>query len=242
MERNSEDVEVAGGDEAAFGEHLLVFGVGRLAGDVDVRVVAPVFNGQDVDGADGAHSWNLRNASEERAIKVGDHVAVLVSRGREIDFGGEDVRRIEAEIGMHVAQHRADEKAGDDNEDKREGDLADDEACAEAMLAAADAGVAAQLESAPGISAGHAQGGIERGGKAGENGERDAGAEYGEVELDVGAARERVNEECAHGAEHDPRTNDAAGCAKRGQQQTLSENLANEARAAGADGDAHGHL
>ena len=59
MQLDSEDIEIAGGDNAVFGKHLLVGRIGRLAGDVNVGVDAPVLDGQDVDEARGLHSGQM---------------------------------------------------------------------------------------------------------------------------------------------------------------------------------------
>ncbi len=112
VQRNSENVEVASAHVSNFGEHDLIGRIGRLTGDVNIGVAAPVFNGKKADYTDSMHAGNLHHAVDQRLIKIRNGIAARVARWRQIDRSGEYVVGIEAEIDMPVTRHHTDQQAG----------------------------------------------------------------------------------------------------------------------------------
>src|SRR5947209_6418963 len=71
-QRDSERVEIAGTDKAAFSQAFLIGRIGRVSDYVHVAVPAPVVDGQNRDQAGGLDARHAVYLSQWRRIKTGD--------------------------------------------------------------------------------------------------------------------------------------------------------------------------
>jgi hypothetical protein len=104
------------------------------------------------------------------------------------------------------------------------------------------AGAAAGSKRAIRVYAGEPQRGKERSGDASEDGDGDCRGEHSPVHVDVRAALQRFNQECAQQVEQAPCEQHSTDCAGGCEHHALREHLAEQPSTASTDGDAHSHL
>ena len=103
---------------AILGQRDLRRRVRWLAGDVNLGVPAPTLDGNEVDDARGAHAGQMAYTLQHGLVEVGPDVVVLVASGGQIDFGGENVPSVEAEVGIPVARDLAQQRAGEHQQNR----------------------------------------------------------------------------------------------------------------------------
>ena len=151
MQGNTHCVEVSRADHAALGKHLLIGGIGRLTGNVEVAVNAPALDRQMVDEARGPNARQMAHTLFERPVESCDHVAAFILGTREAQLDGKNMTGIEAEVSVAIARDNAQEQAGYDEKNKREGDLGYHKTGAQASLTALRARAAAGFQCPIGI-------------------------------------------------------------------------------------------
>ena len=124
----------------------------------------------------------------KRLVEGAQRIAALILRLGQPNMDGENVSGIETQIGIAIAHHHTNQQPGDHQQHQREGNLRDNEAGTQTLLAVPRAGASACLEHAIWIDAGKTQCGIKRGRKTGDHGKSNRRAQHRPVDVNVRAA------------------------------------------------------
>ncbi len=249
-ERDFQRVEVARTDRSKFGDWCS-FGVRGTAFDGEGDLVPRRYERQAATAADGGFFDTRQSgdapqnfAHEGGALRSGE-IAILVGiiGVREPHLRGDDVMRVEARTDLQELPEAAQEEAGADQKDQREGDFGGDQGAGDAHLALAGAGAAAAFSEAGDlIGAGGLQGGREAEDHASKNRNQKREEENAWADGHFTQARDICRREIQQGVfQHDHgKQSNASG--NESEQYAFGEHLAMRRPRPGTESEADGNF
>ena len=239
-EGNVHGFEIVAADDVVFDVNC-ASGVAAGNDDAPIPGVLSEGEGGEAGGGDGMDGGDALLDLLIEGGEAGFHVHVADGAGVEIEDEG--VLPVEAGIDIVEVDEAVDEQDGADEKDEREGDLSDDERFGERRFCGTAVGAAAVFERFDEFEFGGAECGEGAEEQSGEDGDGEGEKQEAQVDGDiegngVWAAGDHVKQEtvCEGGEGNAERAAD--GC----EQQTFCKKLANQARAACAEGLTDGEL
>ena len=198
--------------------------------------------GQAADQRGGFYSGNLLDPIEDLLVKIPRRIGLGVLRARQTIFQGEQVLRLEPDVGLEQFAEAANQQAGRDQEQDRERDLRDDESAAHPIPArAAAAAASAFFQSGLQLRARQLQRRHETEQPAGDDRERereekDAGVDRGVLRAD------KILRQLEQSPQAPVRQEHARAAAGQPEDRCFRQQLPDESPAARAQRGAHGHF
>ncbi len=215
----------------------------HATGDDVLARLGQTEEGHRVGHARGRHTGQGLETLQGEALEVRDLLAARVGRGRELRGAGDHVVGLPAVLPVVRLVDAPHEEGGAREQDHGEGELADDEAVAEALMAAISGGAApSALERPVQIEPQGEEGGSDAEDEDGKETGTQRPAEHAPVDGEHEAlieCRRPVVPQPVVGPHGEVDGEDAAG---QGQEQGLDDEGTQQPGARGAEGGAHGEF